>query len=115
MQQLAISYECARDRNLTLYDEASNKLDEDNMVLNVGGGEKHPFVMKVKINNHPFSTMINSGSPITRFTQTDKRAMITVDVIFARSISVTVHYNNMLLNLLEITTVDVQVKSRKER
>ena len=86
-------------------------------MLNVGGGEKHPFVMKVKINNQPFSTMISSDSLITKFTQTDTRAMLKVCVIFARSISKqerTVQYNNILRKLLEFTTVDAQVKRRQE-
>ena len=51
--------------------------------------------------------MINSGSPITRFTQTDS-ALLKADVVFARSIAKqeeTVHYKNMLLNL---SLVEVQ-------
>ena len=61
--------------------EESNEQDEDNMVLHIGGSDNQLFVMKGKINNQPFTTMIDSGSPITIFTKAD---LLKVDVIFAR-------------------------------
>ena len=64
--------------------EESNEQDEDNMVLHNGGIDNPPFIMKGKINNQPFTTKIDSGSPITIFTQADLRELLKVDVIFAR-------------------------------
>ena len=44
--------------------ENSNEIDEDNMVLHVGGGEgNQPFLLKGKINKEPFNTEIDSVSP----------------------------------------------------
>ena len=51
--------------------EDSGEQDEDNVVLHVSGSGVQPFVMKGKINNQPFTTMIDSGSPITILTQAD--------------------------------------------
>ena len=53
------------------------------MVLHVGGGGNQPFTLKRKINNQPFSAIIDSGSSITIFTQADLRELLEVDVIFA--------------------------------
>ena len=36
--------------------------------------------MKGKINNQPLTTMINSGYPITKFTQADLREPLKVDI-----------------------------------
>ena len=46
------------------------------MVLHVGGNGGQPFVIKGKIKNQPFTTMIDSGSPITIFTQADLRELL---------------------------------------
>ena len=92
--------------------EESNERDEDNMVLHIGGNDNQPFVMKGKINNQPFTTMIDSGFPITMFTQADLRDLIKVDVIVARPMPKSeqyVDYNNKQLNLLGFTNVIVKV------
>ena len=71
--------------------------------------------MKGKINNQAFSTMIDSGSPITIFTQADLREILKVDVIFAGPMPKTeqyVDYNNKPLNLLGYTTANVKVGKR---
>ena len=96
--------------------EDSNEYEEDKTVLHVGGGGNQPFMMKGKINNESFTTMIDSGSPITIFTQTDQRRILKQAVIFARPLPKTeqyVDYNNKPLNLLGFTTVNVQVGKRK--
>ena len=49
----------------------SHDQDEDKMVLHVGEGGNQPFMMKDNKNNEPFTTMIDSFSPITNFTQAD--------------------------------------------
>ena len=61
--------------------EESNEQGEDIMVPHIGGSENQPFVMKGKINNQPFTTMNDSGSPITIFTQADLREILKVDVM----------------------------------
>ena len=98
--------------------EDSNKYEEDKMVLHVGGGGSQPFMIKGKINNESLPTMIDSGSPITIFTQTDLRRIHKQDVIFAILLPKTeqyVDYNNKPLNLLGFTTVNVQVGKRKHK
>ena len=95
--------------------EESNEQDEDNMVLHIGGSDNQPFVMKGEIKNQPFTTMIVSGSPITIFSQADLRALLKVDVIFARPMPKSeqnVDYNNKPLNLLGFTNVNVKVGKR---
>ena len=60
--------------------------------------------------------MIQSGSPITIFTQADLRRILKLDVIFARPVpkhEQYVDYHNKPLNLLGFTTVDVQVGKKK--
>ena len=48
----------------------SNEMEEDLTVLHVdGSGGNQPFVMKGKINDEPFTAMIDSGRPITNFTK----------------------------------------------
>ena len=54
------------------------------MILHIGGSESQHFVMKGKINNQPFTTTIDLGSPITIFTQADLREILKLDVVFAR-------------------------------
>ena len=66
--------------------------EEDNMVLHIGGNGQQPFIMKGKIHNQAFATMIDSGSPITIFTQDDLRKILKVDVIFARPLPKTEQY-----------------------
>ena len=59
--------------------------------------------------------MIDSGSPITIFTQDDLRKILKVDVMFARLLPKTeqyVDYNNKPLNLLGFITADVKVGKR---
>ena len=95
--------------------EESNEQDEDNMVLYIDGSDNQPFVMKGKINNQPFTTMIDSGSPITIFTQADLRKVLKVDAIFARPMPKSeqyVDYNNKPLNLLGFTNANVKVGKR---
>ena len=43
--------------------------EADNAILHVNGDGAPPFVIKGKINNQPFRTMLDSGSPIRTFTQ----------------------------------------------
>ena len=92
--------------------EESTGSEEDNMVLHIGGNGQQPFILKGKINNQIFATMIDSGSPITIFTQDDLRKTLKVDVIFARPLPKTeqyVDYNNKPLNLLGFMTAEVKV------
>ena len=59
--------------------------------------------------------MIDSGSPITIFTQADPREILKLDVIFARPMSKTEQYvdnNNKPLNLLGYTTAYLKVGKR---
>ena len=51
--------------------EDSNDQGEDKIVLHVGRGGNQPFIMKGKMNNEPLTTMIDSASLITIFTQAD--------------------------------------------
>ena len=95
--------------------EESSEREGDNMALHVGGGGNQPFTRKGKINNQLFSAMIDSGSPITIFTQADMRNLLKVDVIFAIPMLKNeqyVDYNNKPLNLLGYTTVNVNVGKR---
>ena len=71
--------------------ENGNDQDEDKKVVNVGGAGNQPFMMKGKMNNVPFTTMIDSGSPITIFTQVDLRNIIEQDLIVARPLPKTEH------------------------
>ena len=85
------------------------------MVLHVSGGGNQPFTLKAKINNQHFSAIIDSGSPITKFTQADLRELLKVDVIFAWLMpknKQNVDYNKKPLNLLGYTTVNVKVGKR---
>ena len=87
--------------------EKSNEQDEDNMVLHVNGSDNQPFVMKGKINNLPYTTMIDSGSPFTIFTRADLREAIKVDACqrpMPKSEQY-VDYNNKPLNILGFTKV----------
>ena len=52
--------------------------------VHVGGGKNQPFLMKGKTNNPLFSAMIDSGSPISIFTQSDLWELLKVEVMFAR-------------------------------
>ena len=68
-------------------------------------------MIKGKINNEAFTTMIDSGSSITNLIRLLKQV-----VILARPLPKTeqyVDYNNKPLNRLGFTTVDVQVGKRK--
>ena len=93
--------------------EENNEQDGDNMVLHVGGSGSQPFGMKGKINNQPLTTMIDSCSPITIFTQADLRELLKVDVILVRlarpmpKLEQYVDYNNKPLNLLGFTNVNL--------
>ena len=77
-------------RRVDLIDQQNNQsegsTDEkaDNVILHVNGEGAPPFVLKEKINNQPFCTMIDSGSPITIFTQGDLMKILKLDVTFAR-------------------------------
>ena len=97
--------------------ESSNEMNVDNMVLHVSDAGNQPFVLKGKINKEPFNTMIDSGSPITIFTQEGLRRILKLDVIFARPVPKHEHnvdYNNKPLKLLGFITVDVQVGKKKK-
>ena len=91
--------------------KSSNEMNEKNMVLHVSGAGNQPFVLKGKINKEPFKTTIDSGSPITIFTQADLRKILIEDVIFARPVprkEQYVDYHNKPSNLQGFTTVEVQ-------
>ena len=86
--------------------------DVENAVQHVNGERTPSFVLKGKIDNRQFSTMIDSGSPITISTAGDLRKILKQDVIFARPLPKNkeyVHYNGGPLNLLGFTTADVKV------
>ena len=92
--------------------EGSTKEEADNVIKNVNGDGAPPFVLKGKINNRLFCTMIDSGSPITICTQGDLRKILKLDVTFARPFPKSeeyVDFNGRPLNLLGYTTVDVKV------
>ena len=63
-------------RRLNLIDQHANEsegnTDEDaeKVVLHINGDGAPPIVLKGKIKSQQFSTMIDSGSPITIFIQT---------------------------------------------
>ena len=85
---------------------------EENMVLHIGGDGNQPFIMKGKINNQAFATMIDSGSPIAIFTQADLRKILKLDVIFAKPMPTAeqyVDYNNKPFSLLGYTTANEKV------
>ena len=54
------------------HSESSNEMNDDNMVLHVSGAGNQLFVLKGKINEAPFKTMVGSGPSITIFTQADE-------------------------------------------
>ena len=94
----------------------SSEWDEDNIVLHVNGVGVKPFVLKGKINKQQFSTMIDSGSPITIFTKEDLCQILKTDLIFARPLPKNeeyVDYNGRPLNLVGYITVDVEVGKQK--
>ena len=101
-----------RDSNQS---EVSTELEEDNTIFHIVGIGNQPFIMKGKMNNQAFSTMIDSGSSITIFTQADPRDMLKVDLIFARPMPKAEQYpdyNNKPLNLLGYTAANVKVGKR---
>ena len=89
--------------------------NEDNVVLRLDGTGVPPFVLKGRINKQLFTTMIDSGSPITIFTRDDVRKVLKSDVIFARPMPKNeeyVDYNGKPLNLIGFINVDVQLGKR---
>ena len=100
--------------------DASSETQEDNVVLHLEGKQGHPpFVMKGNINEQPFPTMIDSGSPISIFTRADLRKLLRTDVIFARPLPKNesyVDYNNQPIkptNLVGFSNMEVQEGKRK--
>ena len=84
--------------------ETSNETEKDNMVPHVNGNSSRPFAMKGKINKKPFSSMIDSGSPITKFTQANLQNVLKADVIFVRPMpkkETFVDLNRQMLNQCE--------------
>ena len=84
----------------------------ENVVLHVNGEGTPPFVLKGKIDNRQFTTMIDSDSPITISTAGDLREILQQDVIFTRQLpkyEEYVEYNGRPLNLFVVTTADVKV------
>ena len=95
--------------------EESTEQVEDNMALHVGGSDSQQFVVKGKISIQPFTTMIDSGSPINILTRADLRELLKENVIFARPMPKSeqyVHYNNKPVNLLGYTNVNLKVVKR---
>ena len=86
--------------------ESSNEMNEENMVLHVSGAGNQPFVLKCKI-KEPFKTMIDSGSPITIFSQEDLRKILKVDVIFARSVP----KNEQYVDYIHITGYGISIRA----
>ena len=83
-----------------------------NVELHVNGEGSPRFVIKGKISNRQFSTMIGMGSPITMFTAGDLRKVIQQDVKLARTlpkIEEYVDYNCRPLNLFGFITADVKL------
>ena len=65
--------------------EGSSEWDEDNMVLRLDGEGAPPFVLKGRINKQPpFSTMIDSGLPITTLTREVVRRLLKTGMIPGR-------------------------------
>ena len=64
--------------------EGSSRWGEDNVMLRLDGTDIQPFALKRRINNQPFTTMIDSGLPITIFTKEDVRKILKSYVMFAR-------------------------------
>ena len=68
-------------RRVNLIDQQANQSggstddEAENVELHVNGDGTPPFVLKGRINNQPFCTMIDSGSPIIIFTQGDLRKL----------------------------------------
>ena len=60
----------------------SAEWDDDSVVLHVNRKGTPPFMMKGKISNTPFKTMIDSESPITLFTQGEVRLLLKSDLLF---------------------------------
>ena len=64
-------------RRINLIDQANNQSEDSNedendkMILQVGG-DGTSFLLEGKTNNVAFTTMIDSGSPISIFTQSDR-------------------------------------------
>ena len=99
--------------------DATKETQEYKVVLHLEGKQGHPpFVMKGKITKQVFTTMIDSGSPISIFTQVDLMKLLRNDVIFARPIPKNesyVDYSNQPLNLVGFINVEVQVGKRKNK
>ena len=99
--------------------DATSETQEDKVVLHLEGKQGHPpFVMKGKITKEPFTTMIDSSSPISIFTQVDLRKLLRNDVIFARPLPKNesyMDYSNQPLNLVGFINVEVQVGKRKTK
>ena len=94
-------------KRINLIDQANNQSedstndDAENLILQVGGNGSPPFVLKENFNNVAITTMIDSGSPITIFKQSDLRKILQTDVLFARPFSKGeeyVDYNGRPLN-----------------
>ena len=109
-------------RRINLIDQASNQSEDStedvakNMILQVVGNGTPPFVLKGEINNVAFTTMIDSGSPITIFTQSHLGKILKTDVLFARPLpkgEEYVDYNGRPLNLLGFKTLDVKVGKKQ--
>ena len=93
---------------------ASSDTDADRVVLQVNGYAENnpPIMMKGTINKKAFSTMIDSGSPITIFTQSDIKNILQQELLFAKPMPNNekyVDFNNKPLNLLGYIIVTVKV------
>ena len=63
---------------------AQRSSDGHNAVLQLEGNGVPSFIMKGKINNERFDTMIDSGSAITKFNQPDLRKILKMDAMLAK-------------------------------
>ena len=92
--------------------EGSSEWYEDNVELRLDGQDVHPVVLKERINNQLFTTMIDHGSPITIFSKEDVRKILKINGKFARPLpknEVYVNYNGKPLNPNGCINVDVHV------
>ena len=68
----------------TDHSEKSSDWDEDNVVLGLDSNGAASFVLNERMNEQPFSTMIVSGSRITKFARENVSSFLKSDLIFAR-------------------------------
>ena len=97
-------------KNEPLY--ANSERDEDNVVLHARCWRKSTVSHETQNQQSTVVAITDSVSSVTKFTKSDLRELLKVDVSFARPMPKQkqyVDYNNKPLNLLKFTTVNVNV------